>query len=260
MKRILLFLLAAAMLASAGCQNKKEEATSQTDSVMELPETAASETETSAAEKPEEPAASEPPSSEEQDTTGTAVETEAQVPASGEPGETDAFQGTETDTALLGTWAYQDGFRLRFEEDHHMIMYVNYTDAMHFENGFLVVGDLQCAVAADAEKVTATYDGETILDMRPAEGTVSMSLEGLYRLESCYVLDAVAAAEDAEYYILLDGDAVFLGTAGSYEAADGSMQLCSAGDVLLLTYELDGNELRITDEDAQTDILTRLSD
>ncbi len=266
MKRITAALLAVLALSAAGCQKKETTEESKapdfTISMAEPSDTAPSETEETAAPtgEPTVPSDAVPSESAPTETTASAGETEpdessaesgAQTPGTFVPG--------ETDDGLLGTWEYEDGFRMEFCENNAVMLYINYNSAMGFSDGYFYVGgEMDCPVVADEKGVTATYEDEIILYMTPVEGTNSASLRGLYHLEDCYVRDNIATGEAQEFYVLLDDNIMYLGSEGAYNAADGKLELFNGGDILHLDYVLYDGALSVTDENDMTDVLVKV--
>ncbi len=266
MKKILCMIILLGMVNATGCQNSAEQSDSSApDLVITLEETTEpSETEvptteeTTASETIEETVTEEIVT--ESEPAETITETLAETNASTESEEeTAVFEAAAADEALLGEWQYENGFRMRFYDENEMIMFIDYTGALNFEDGYFTVYDISCAVLSTADAVTAVYEGETILHMTPAEGNNAMALQGLYQLEPCYLYEVLSMNETGECYLLIEDQRVYAGFLGYYNASDGEMQLFSQGDELILQYEVSGDTLRITDENMQTDILTKIS-
>ncbi len=267
MKKMTAAAIAVLTLAAVGCQKKETEDSKAPDYTLTIMESAEEGTASSTeeTESPSETAAA--PSEEATDAAPVTTEaspTETEPAASEEETseeaeqETETFVAGETDDALIGTWEYENGFRIQLMEQNAMVMFVDYSGVMNFDDGCFSIGEMDCSISADADGVTAVYDNETILHMTPESGTNSVSLQGLYHLEDCYVYDSVAGVLTENYYILLEGEKLFLGTTGFYNAADGELLLFSAGDTLTLQYEIHEKALVITDENDQTDVLTKM--
>ncbi len=289
MKKVLIMLMAIAMLSVTGCsdQKDKEDTSSKSDvsdsadedednkDDEEDEEDEDSEKEEDSkkdkdSKKDEEDSKKEEEDSkkDEEDSKQEETDSETAAETEEESAEDSAAQPSGDAADLSGFWKYEDEYEvgyLQFTEDQ-MIVYFDMSGDMHFEDGEFWIngveeeeGVAEIVEEVDGSELTiiaknyATDEEVVFLVLEAAEGQDAEDFTGRYLLIDSEDASIASYIGESDTYFYLKDDLMLIGMAAECELIDDqTLTMSFDGETEEMTYELDGDTLLLTDSFGDT--------